>query len=103
MPKVVDRSEFLTAAAAEGFGSGSTLTRQQVKDVAAKHGVTLPRWLLNDEQYRASRGVYMLPSADQASAPAPAAPAPVPLQPLLPLLPLLRYPVRRDRFNHVVH
>ena len=77
MPKVVDRSEFLTAAAAEGFGSGSTLTRQQVKDVAAKHGVTLPRWLLNDEQYRASRGVYMLPSADQASAPAPAAPAPV--------------------------
>ena len=51
MPKVVDRSEFLTAAAAEGFGSGSTLTRQQVKDVAAKHGVTLPRWLLNDEQY----------------------------------------------------
>ena len=54
MPKVVDRSEFLTAAAAEGFGSGSTLTRQQVKDVAAKHGVTLPRWLLNDEQYRAS-------------------------------------------------
>ena len=77
MPKVVDRSEFLTAAAAEGFGSGSTLTRQQVKDVAAKHGVTLPRWLLNDEQYRASRGVYMLPTADQASAPAPAAPAPV--------------------------
>ena len=77
MPKVVDRSEFLTAAAAEGFGSGSTLTRQQVKDVAAKHGVTLPRWLLNDEQYRASRGVYMLPSADQASAPA-LAPLPAP-------------------------
>ena len=86
MPKVVDRSEFLTAAAAEGFGSGSTLTRQQVKDVAAKHGVTLPRWLLNDEQYRASRGVYMLPTADQASAPAPAAPAPV-AAPVMPVPP----------------
>lgn len=78
MPRLVDKSEFLNAAAAAGFSPESTMTRAEVKQVCAEAGVTLPRWLLNDDAHRVSRGVYAL-TAQSAPAPvaAPTAPAPV--------------------------
>jgi MoxR-like ATPase len=44
-----------------------TVTRQQiVAFVEANPGTTFPHWLCNDQQYRAGRGEYRLPSVDEA-------------------------------------
>lgn len=59
MPKIIDRNEFLNAVKAV-YGNVQTINRQQVIEVCEKKKLSYPNWLVNDPQYRVSRGVYNL-------------------------------------------
>ena len=59
MPKVADRSVFLTAVY-ETYGDIKTITREQVLTVCEANGYKQPAWLTMDPSRRAGRGVYSL-------------------------------------------
>jgi len=42
-------------------GVEGTITRKQALDVSKSLLIEKPRWLFNDKEYRAGRGVYKLP------------------------------------------
>ena len=61
MPKIVDRKPFVRAALTEFGQERTTVTRKEVMDVMAKHGLDYPAWLTNDPNCRIGRGEYLLP------------------------------------------
>jgi hypothetical protein len=63
MPKIVDRTEFLSAVG-RMFGNIAQITRTDVLRVCEKYAVDYPNWLTANPEYRAGRGTYDLSSFD---------------------------------------
>lgn len=77
MPKIVDRSVFVTAARAM-FGAGTeVLTRAQVLMVCEENELAYPTWLTNDPANRAGRGMYRLPERVKSTVSTPVQSEPV--------------------------
>lgn len=57
-------------AAADMFGNGAILSRDQIQSVVDKRGVPFPYWFITKQEYRADRGQYQLPILPDG-APAP--------------------------------
>ena len=76
MPKIADRSKFVETARTV-YGNINSITRSQVLNLCDSYGLDYPNWLVNDKQYRISRGVYSLPSTASKTAKKQANPAPV--------------------------
>ena len=55
------RKKLFVDAAAELFGDGSVISKQNVRDAAEKAGVTFPTWLVKTE-FKDHYGSYKLPS-----------------------------------------
>ena len=49
-------------AAAEMFGNGAILSRDQIQQVVNDRGVPFPYWFITKQEYRADRGQYKLPA-----------------------------------------
>ena len=59
MPRISDRSAFITAAKSI-FGDIDTITRQQITEVCQKSNVDWPNWLTCEKSLRVGRGVYSM-------------------------------------------
>ena len=77
------QQSFIDLAIAEGLSS--PLSRQDLIDLRANHGVALPAWIMKDDARRIGRGLYDVPELAGGTAPtrtipvaAPASPAPAP-------------------------
>ena len=67
------RKKLFVDAAAEMFGDGSVISKQNVREAAEKAGVPFPTWFMKPE-FKAHYGSYKLPSeGGSVAAPAPAA------------------------------
>ena len=67
------RKKLFVDAAAEMFGDGSVISKQNVREAAEKAGVPFPTWFMKPE-FKAHYGSYKLPSeGGSVVAPAPAA------------------------------
>ena len=44
----------------------SSFGRDDVKAIAKELGLSSPRWFLNDEKYRVSRGLYQIPELNNS-------------------------------------
>jgi MoxR-like ATPase len=59
MPRISDRSAFITAATSM-FGDIDTITRQQITLVCDRNNVDWPNWLTCEKSLRVGRGVYSM-------------------------------------------
>ena len=59
MPRISDRSAFITAATSM-FGDIDTITRQQISLVCDRNNVDWPNWLTCEKSLRVGRGVYSM-------------------------------------------
>lgn len=59
MPRISDRSAFITAATSM-FGDIDTITRQQISLVCDRNNVDWPNWLTAEKSLRVGRGVYSM-------------------------------------------
>ena len=55
------RKKLFVDAAAEMFGDGSVISKQNVREAAEKAGVPFPTWFMKPE-FKAHYGSYKLPS-----------------------------------------
>ena len=66
---------WVEAAAAAGYPAGSVIGYPEIDAICASMGgVTRPWWLINNKNYRAGRGKFLVPDSAAAlsAAPAPA-------------------------------
>ena len=62
MSLTIKRQEFVDAAVAV-YGVGAVLNRKQIKEVAKKNSMAIPRWFRNP-QYKVGYNQYQLPNGE---------------------------------------
>ena len=61
--KLTPRKKLFVETAAEMYGNGSVVSKQQIREAAKKAGVPSPTWF-KKEAFRVGHGEYKLPDLD---------------------------------------
>jgi MoxR-like ATPase len=62
------QSQFITMVESK-YGPGATVTRKQLKTVAAENSVSNPTWLFSNEAMKVGRGLFKMPTIDDEKQP----------------------------------